>query len=90
MLKNKKNKTHIFRRSDSVYILKLVVFLILGSLWIRLVTDSFTVPLPLGFVAGLLIARTDRFQLDRKIEYAFLVMAMFVGFWLPIGLELVL
>jgi hypothetical protein len=87
--KNKKTQTNQ-NQTDSIYILKLVILLILGSFWLRIVSGSITLPIPVGMLAGILITRTDKFQFDRKIEYAFLLMAMFVGFWLPIGIELVI
>lgn len=75
---------------DSVYILKLVMYLILGSQWVRITKSGFQLPLPYGFMVGLLFARHDHFQIDRKIEYALLLVAMFIGFWLPIGYEIVI
>ena len=72
---------------DSVYFLKLVLYLILGSLWVKISKgDSLQIPLPVGLVIGLLFARHEHFQLDKKIEYAILLLAAFVGFWLPFGI----
>lgn len=84
------NRGVIAQEADSIYILKLVLYLILGSQWLRITKGSMTIPLPLGLIVGLLFARTERFSLDRKIQYAILLLAMFIGFWLPIGLEIVL
>lgn len=83
MAKKKKAK----QSPDSVYFLKIVLFLILGSLWIK-ATDgqSWQLPIPVGFLVGLLLVSHEHFQIDRKIEYAVLIIAMFIGFWLPIGL----
>ena len=75
---------------DSVYFLKLIMYLILGSQWVRVTKSGFQLPLPYGLMIGLLFARHDRFQIDRKIEYAILLIAMFIGFWLPIGYEIVI
>lgn len=73
--------------SDSAYILKLVMYLIIGSLWIKITTsDDSQIPIPVGFIVGALFAMHDHFQIDRKIEYALLLVAMFIGFWLPIGI----
>lgn len=73
---------------DSVYLLKLVLYLILGAQWIRFVGPSggSQVPIPIGLIAGVLFAMHDHFQIDRKIEYAVLVIAMFVGFWSQVGI----
>ncbi len=73
---------------DSIYFLKLVMFLVVGSQWVRL-TDSAgvtIVPLPVGLIIGLLFAAHDHFQIDRKIEYAVLLIAMFIGFWTQVGI----
>ncbi len=73
---------------DSVYLLKMVIYLVLGAFWIRLSRSgsNWEVPLPFGFIIGLFLAAKERFQIDRKLEYAILLMTMFLGFWLPIGL----
>ncbi len=73
---------------DSVYLFKMAIYLVLGSFWIRFSSSSqsWQVPVPVGLMAGIVLANRDRFQIDRKIEYAILLMAMFIGFWLPVGL----
>ncbi len=72
---------------DSAYFLKLVMYLILGSLWLKISRgDAIQIPLPLGFVVGLTLTKHERFRIDRKIEYAVLLISMLVGFWAPIGL----
>jgi hypothetical protein len=74
---------------DSTYIIKLLFYLIIGSLWLKIKLKSGTeIPLPFGALIGLLFASHEKFQIDRKIEYAVLLVAMFVGFWVPTGLEL--
>lgn len=75
---------------DSAYFLKLVLYLIVGSLWVRIGNSQGTLqlPLPVGLLIGALFARHEQFQLDRKIEYAVLLVAMVVGFWAPIGLSI--
>ena len=87
MVKKSKSKN---KQIDSTYFLKLVLFLILGSLWLRIDTGGHVIPLPFGLVIGLVFASHEHFQLDRKIEYAVLLMAMFVGLWLPLGLTIAL
>lgn len=73
--------------SDSAYLLKLVMYLIIGSLWIKITPESGgQIPIPVGFVIGALFAMHDHFQIDRKIEYALLLVTAFIGFWLPIGI----
>jgi hypothetical protein len=75
---------------DSVYILKIVLYMIVGSLWVKVTSKtSMKIPIPLGLIAGLLFAAHEHFQIDRKIEYAILLLSMFLGFWLPFGIYIV-
>ena len=72
---------------DGVYLLKLSLYVILGSMWIKISHgDTLSIPLPIGFVAGLLFSSHEHFQIDRKIEYAVLLVAMLVGYFTPYGL----
>ncbi len=75
---------------DSTYFLKLVMYLIIGSFWVRIDRNGSVIPIPVGLIIGLVFASHEHFQLDRKIEYAVLLMAMFVGLWLPLGLTIAL
>lgn len=89
MLMPKKKPTR--NESDSEYFLKLVLYVILGSLWLK-----FSHPiaigviqfsgLPIGFVIGLMFASHDHFQIDRKIEYALLIIVAIVTFFVPAGI----
>lgn len=72
---------------DSTYFLKLVLYLIVGSVWIKINRGTISqIPLPIGLLIGLLFASHEHFQIDRKVEYAVLLIAMLVGFWLPLGI----
>ncbi len=72
---------------DSVYFLKLVLCLILGSMWLKINKGvEFQFPIPVGLLIGLALVQHEHFRIDRKIEYALLLVAAFIGFWLPIGL----
>lgn len=73
---------------DGVYILKLVMYLIVGSQWVFFVDTELTkqIPLPVGLVIGGLFALHEHFQIDRKIEIAVLLVACLVGFWSQTGL----
>jgi len=88
--KRKVSKSRPKQEMDSVYILKLVLYMILGAQWLRITKGSLQLPIPYGLLIGLLFAAHDHFRVDRKIEYALLLGATFVAFWLPIGLELVI
>ena len=82
--RKKKQKTE----TDQTYFLKIVLYLILGTFWVRFVNPDMTrqIPIPVGFLIGLLYASHDHFKIDRKIEYAVLVVAMFASFWAQTGL----
>ena len=92
MAKTKKQSKSVKKPQelDSVYVLKLVLYLIIGAQWVRVTKGSMQYPIPIGFILGLLFASHDHFQIDRKIEYAMLILAMFIAFWLPLGLEIVI
>jgi hypothetical protein len=89
MAKNKQSKEPpVGYEPDSVFLLKLVLYLIIGSQWLRLTTGSGQWPIPIGLLIGMLFAAHDHFRIDRKVEYALLLIAAFIGFWLPLGLEI--
>lgn len=87
-----KRKTKTRKESDSTYFLKLVLFFILGTFWVRLENVSFGsvehVSIPLGLILGLFFASHEHFQIDRKIEYAVLLAATFISFYLPVGITI--
>lgn len=82
-----KKTKKVTTESDNVYFLKIVLYLVMGSLWLK-VTDGHTgqLPIPLGFILGIAFARHEHFQTDKKIELAVLLIAMLVGFWAPFGI----
>jgi hypothetical protein len=75
---------------DSVYLLKLVLYMILGAQWLRFTKGSMTYPIPAGFFIGVIFASHDHFRIDRKVEYALLLVSTFIAFWLPLGFEIVI
>jgi hypothetical protein len=86
---NTSRKTTTPSEVDGVYILKLVLYVVLGSLWLKLGSNSnldTTFPLPLGLAVGLIFASHEHFRIDRKIEYAVLIVAALVGLMAPYGL----
>jgi hypothetical protein len=81
-----KRKIKAKGQSDSEYLLKLAIYLIVGSLWVKIaVNPEVQISLPFGLAIGLVLASHEHFKVDRKIEYAVLLVAMLIGFWLPIG-----
>jgi len=72
---------------DGVYLLKLLLYVLLGTLWLKVSNgNSISVGLPIGFIIGLAFASHEHFQIDRKIEYAVLLVAMLFGYFAPYGL----
>lgn len=82
-----KRKQIVTSELDSTYLLKLVLYLIVGAQWIRFENTAGTtqIPIPVGLFIGFAFALHDHFQIDRKIEYALLLAATFVGFWSQVG-----
>jgi hypothetical protein len=80
--------------SDSTYFLKLVVFVLLGTFWLK-----FSQPItwlgmpfrgfPLGLIVGLvLVSRFEKLQADRKIWYAILLIVAIISYFVPAGIVL--
>lgn len=84
MAKKIKNKND---EHDSVYFLKILLYFLIGCLWLQIGSkDSFVIPL--GLFIGLVFASHDHFKIDRKIELAVLLIACVLSYALPIGFVL--
>ena len=88
-----KTKTKAAKRSagsqdpDAVYLLKLLLYVLLGSIWLKIGhAGHLNIPVPLGLLIGLLLSAHEHFRIDRKIEYAVLLVAMLIGYFAPYGL----
>jgi hypothetical protein len=88
MTKRKNNsKKSKASESDSAYFLKIVLYLILSSMWLRIQWQNGTeLPIPIGALTALVFVTHEHFQIDRKIEFALILVSMFISFWLPIGI----
>jgi hypothetical protein len=74
---------------DGVFFLKLMLYVLIGSLWIKTTSGSgFRIDLPVGLIIGLVFAAHEHFQIDRKIELAVLIVAMLIGYVAPFGIYL--
>lgn len=88
------NTKNTATEGDSAYFFKLVLFVILGSLWLKfsepitLAGNFQLLGLPIGLIIGLIFASQDHFQVDRKIEYAILMVMTIVSLFLPVGIIL--
>jgi len=92
MVKQKRKSKKVAKETDSTYFLKLILFFALGTLWVRLLNINIGpfehLSLPLGLVLGIVFASHEHFQIDRKIEFAVLLAATFISFYLPVGITI--
>ena len=87
----KKKKITQQSETDSAYFLKLVLYVVLGSVWLKfadpLIIGNVVINgLPIGLVLGLIFASHDHFQVDRKIEYAVLLVVTILSYFAPSGI----
>lgn len=78
---------------DSVFFMKIVLYFLLGSMWIDVanveIGDSSLV-VPIGLILGIYFAHHEHFQIDRKIEYTLLLFTAVLSFIAPIGFVFVI
>jgi hypothetical protein len=78
--------------SDSQYFLKLIVYVLLGTLWLKFNTPItwLGVPIsgvPIGMLVGLIVVnRFEKLQSDRKIWYAILIVVTIICYFVPAGI----
>ena len=90
---SRKGKENI-NESDASYLLKLVLVLLLGTFWLKfsnpLTFGNFALAgFPVGLVIGLiLINKFEKFQFNRKIWYATLLVVTVISFFVPAGVLL--
>ncbi len=64
------------RETDNAFFLKILLYFVLGTIWVKY--DGYVV-FPIGLVIGLIFSHSDHFAIDRKIEYAILIVAALMG-----------
>lgn len=78
--------------ADGVYFLKLVVVVLLSTLWLKLAVPMSWNGIPLGaFPLGALLALVgikllEKDQTDRKIWFAVLVVVTIISYFVPAGI----
>lgn len=78
--------------TDSTYFLKLVVFVLLGTFWLKFQqpVSWLGVPfsgVPVGMLVGLLlVSKFEKYQSDRKIWYAILIVVTIICYFVPAGI----
>lgn len=88
---NKQNKKNSDSEEDSSFILKIVIYILLATFWVKFQTPIelgfLTISgLPVGLLVGLILASQDRFQIDRKIEYVVLFIMTIITYFVPAGI----
>ena len=73
---SKATKKSSANETDNAYFLKILIYFVLGTIWVK--TNGYVV-FPAGLLLGVLIAQHDHFAIDRKIEYAILIVAAVLG-----------
>lgn len=73
-----KTKTKDYLGSDFVFLIKCALYLLLGTVWIAWGGHRW---LPVGVVAGFFLSKIEFLRLNRKIEYALLVVGALLGLY---------
>jgi hypothetical protein len=76
MATTRRKKTTAKTETDSAYFLKLLLYFILGLIWVKV--DGRPL-IPLGLIVGLVFSTHEHFRIDRKIEYVVLLVATLLG-----------
>ena len=66
---------------DSVYFLKILLYFVLGTIWIA--NNAGQRVVPVGLLLGLLFAHKEHFRIDRKVEYAILLVSALISLFGP-------
>lgn len=69
-------KKRAAKESDDSYFLKLLVFFVLGTVWFKF--NGYIV-FPAGLILGVILIHRDHLVIDRKVEYAMLLVAAIIG-----------
>ncbi len=73
---SKSTKKSAATETDNAYFLKILIYFVLGTIWVK--ANGYVV-FPVGLVLGVIIAQHDHFAIDRKVEYAILIVAAVLG-----------
>ena len=87
---NPKNLNRELYKNQKLYshfLLKFVIFIVLGLTWFRLgaPVGPFEV-VPIGLALGLILAIFERFRIGRSIEIIILVLAAVISYFSPVGI----
>jgi hypothetical protein len=80
--------------TDATFLLKIFLYFLLGSLWVRFDVSGTsglqTIGVPVGLIMGLYFAHHEHFQIDRKLEYVILLISALLSYIAPIGFVLII
>ncbi len=82
----RKPNSSIQTEYDSVYVLKIIVYLVLSSLWLSPAGHKV---IPVGLILGLILVQHEKLRIDRKIEYAIIIVGAVLGL-VGIGINIAL
>lgn len=71
-----KTKLQKYRESDFHLIVKLALYLVLGTFWVAV--DNRRI-IPAGVIVGFFLSKTEFFRVNKKIEYALLLVGALFG-----------
>jgi hypothetical protein len=71
-----KTKLQKYKESDLHLIIKLALYLILGTFWISV--DGHKI-IPAGVVIGFFVSKMEFFRVNKKVEYALLLVGALFG-----------
>lgn len=75
------------QRVYSYFMLKLVLFMLLGLTWFRLGAPIGSVQVvPIGLAVGLILVNFERFRTGRQVEFVILVVAAIISYVSPLGI----
>ncbi len=74
----KKQKQTKFHESDIAFLIKSALYLILGTVWISWGGYRW---LPIGVIVGFGLSKIEVLRINRKIEYALLVVGALFGLY---------
>lgn len=75
-MKTYKNKRSL--TSDVIFLVKAALYLLLGTVWISFGGHRW---IPIGVIAGFVFSQVEFLRIDRKIEYALLVVGALLGLY---------
>ncbi len=76
MKKSAKNKK--IHESDFAFLIKSALYLLLGTVWVGVGTNRW---LPVGLLIGFICSKIEVLRINRKIEYALLVVGALLGLY---------